>query len=193
MTSPPQQRLLHIALQLQQSALPVVQAYNARQAALGLEQVVTAERLSSLDGIAASLATIDALEGLVGEHRDAVQAWLLGATRQLTQALADLAPAEREAQARTLMASLQHQLDHLQRGLAARAAWIGAARAIFALARRGRESAPAAAGPVFADAADLQEAQRQGERLDAASAVQQRLLQESLERIRAGMADMRPH
>lgn len=193
MTFTPQHRLQHLALQLQQSALPVAHSYNARQAALGLEQVMTAERLSSLDGIAASLATIEALERLVEEHKDAVQAWLLAATRQLTRALDDLPPDARDAQARKLMVALQHQLDHLQRGLQARAAWIGAARAIFALARRGREQAPDAPGPVFASAADLLEAQRQGERLDAAAAVQHRLLEESLERIRAGMAHLLPH
>lgn len=193
MTSTAQQRLLHLSLQLQQSALPVAQAYNARQEALGLEQVMTAERLSSLDGIAASLATIAALESLVEEHKDAIHAWLLAATRQLARVLEDLPPDERETQARQLMASLQHQLDHLQRGLQARAAWIVAARTIFVLARRGREQAPHAPGPVFASEEDLLEAQRQGERLDAAAAVQHRLLEESLERIRAGMAHMRPH
>jgi hypothetical protein len=193
MTSAPQQRLLHLSLQLQQSALPMAQAYNARQAALGLEQVMTAERLSSLDGIAASLATIAALERLVEEHKDAVQAWLLAATRQLARALEDLPPGERDAQARPLMASLQHQLDHLQRGLEARATWIVAARTIFDLARRGREREPDAPGPVFASEDDLLEAQRQGKRLDAAAAVQHALLEESLERIRAGMGQMRPH
>lgn len=193
MTSTAHQRLLHLSLQLQQSALPVAQAYNARQAALGLEQAMTAERLSSLDGIDASLATIAALETLVEEHKDAIQAWLLGATRQLTQALQDLAPDERAAQARQLMASLQHQLDHLHRGLQARAAWIVAARTIFVLARRGREREPDAAGPVFASEEDLREARRQGARLDAAAAVQHRLLDESLERIRAGMAHLQPH
>jgi hypothetical protein len=193
MTSSFQLQLLRVTVQLQQSVLPVVEAYNARQTALRLEQVMTAERLSSLDGIAASLATIDALELFVEEHRAAVQAWLLVATQQLTTALDELDPGERAASGRSLTAALQHQLDHLQCGLEARADWIAAARAIFLLARRGRDSAPHVRGLVFASEEDVEEARRQGERLDAAAAVQHRLLEESLARIRAGMAHLRPH
>lgn len=192
MTLTPQQQFLQVALQLQHSAVALAKTYTARQSALGLDQVMTVERLSSFEGIEASLATIDALEQLVAEHKAAIQQSLLAFTHQLTTAMTELNEDERKEAADGLMAAVQTQLAHQHRSLSARAEWIDAARTIFTLARRGREYEPDADGPVFADEADLAEAGRQGQRMDAASAVEHQLLAEAAARIRTRMERLQP-
>jgi hypothetical protein len=189
---PPQQALVQLMLQLQRNGLALSQAYAARQTALELEKVVSVERLSSMDGVNTSLAAIDALEALVAEHRVLVQQWLVEATRQLVPVLEEHPEDQRREISDGLMASLQAQMEHQHLSLQARAEWIDAARTIFRLARRARELDPDVAHSLFADDADFDEAERQGERMDAAAAAEQRLQEALAARMRTRLEQLQP-
>jgi hypothetical protein len=192
MELPPQQALIQLMLQLQRNGLALSQAYAARQTALELEKVVTVERLSSMEGVHTSLAVIAALEALVEEHRVLVQQWLVEATRQLVPVLEEHPEDQRAAISEGLMAALQAQMQHQHLSLQARGEWIAAARTIFWLAQRARELDPQAERSLFADEADFIEAERQGERMDAASAAEHRLLEELAARMRARLEQVQP-
>lgn len=189
---PPQQALIQLMLQLQRNGLALSQAYAARQTALELEKVVTVERLSSMEGVATSLAVIAALEALVEEHRKLVQQWLVEATRQLVPVLEEHPEDQRAAISDGLMAALQAQMQHQHLSLQARGEWIAAARTIFRLAQRARECDPRVERSLFADEDDFEEAERQGERMDAASAAEHRLQEELAARMRARLEQFQP-
>ncbi|MFC5550675.1 hypothetical protein [Massilia aerilata] len=192
MELPPRQALIQLMLQLQRNGLALSQAYAARQTALELEKVVTVERLSSMEGVTTSLAVIAALEALVEEHRKLVQQWLVEATRQLVPVLEEHPEDQRKAISDGLTAALQAQLQHQHLSLQARGEWIDAARTIFRLAQRARERDPRVARSLFADEDDFEEAERQGERMDAASAVEHRLREQLAARMRARLAQFQP-
>jgi len=185
MPLPPQQALVQLMLQLQSNGLALSQAYAARQTALELEKVVTVERLSSMIGVQTSLAAIDALEALVAEHRALVQQWLVEATRQLVPVLEEHPEDQRQEISAGLQSALQAQMEHQHLSLQARGEWIDAARTIFVLARRARELDPDVERSLFADEADFDEAEHQGERMDAAAAAEQRLQEALAGRMRA--------
>jgi hypothetical protein len=189
---PPQQALVQLMLQLQSNGLALSQAYAARQTALALEKVVTVERLSSMAGVQTSLAVIDALEALVAEHRVLVQQWLVEATRRLVPVLEEHPEDQRKDIADGLTAALQAQMEHQHLSLQARAEWIDAARTIFRLAGRAREIDPDVERSLFADEADADEAGRQGERMDAAAAAEQRLQEALAARMRARLEQLQP-
>lgn len=186
-TFTPQQRLVQVALQLQHAGIPMAQAYMARQAELELDKVLSDARLSSFEGIATSLATLDTLEQLVAEHKAAWQGLMVEATRQYAVVLADMPEEERTETSRSWMASLNREMDAQHRSLAARADWIDAARTVCRLALRGREIAPTADGPVYADDDDIAELYRQYDRINAASEVEHQLMNERVARIKAGL------
>ncbi len=192
MPNPPQQALIQLMLQLQRNGLALSQAYAARQTALELEKVVTVERLSSMLGVQTSLAVIDALEALVAEHRVLVQQWLVEATRQLVPVLEEHPADQRREISDGLKSALQAQMEHQHLSLQARAEWIDAARTIFLLARRARERDPGVQYAVFADEADAGEAERQGERMDAAAAAEQRLQAALAARMRTRLEQLQP-
>jgi hypothetical protein len=192
MELPPQQALIQLMLQLQHNGLALSQAYAARQTALELEKVLTVERLSSMAGVHTSLAVIDALEALVEEHRVLVQQWLVEATRQLVPVLEEHPEDQRKEISDGLMAALQAQMQHQHLSLQARGEWMDAARTIFRLAQRARELDPLVERSLFADEADFIEAERQGERMDAASAAEHRLQEELAARIRARLEQVQP-
>jgi hypothetical protein len=192
MDLPPQQALIQLMLQLQRNGLALSQAYAARQTALELEKVVTVERLSSMEGVHTSLAVIAALEALVEEHRVLVQQWLVEATRQLVPVLEEHPEDQRKEISDGLMAALQAQMQHQHLSLQARGEWMDAARTIFRLAQRARELDPRGERSLFADEADLDEAERQGERMDAASAAEHRLREELAARMRARLEHVQP-
>ena len=185
MQLPPQQALVQLMLQLQSNGLALSQAYAARQTALELEKVVTVGRLSSMAGVQTSLAAIDVLEALVAEHRALVQQWLVEATRQLVPVLEEHPEDQRQEISAGLQSALQAQMEHQHLSLQARGEWIDAARTIFVLARRARELDPDVERSLFADEADFDEAERQGERMDAAAAAEQRLQEALAARMRA--------
>ena len=190
---PPQQALIQLMLQLQRNGLALSQACAARQTALELEKVVTVERLSSMEGVATSLAVIAALEALVEEHRKLVQQWLVEATRQLVPVLEEHPEDQRKEISDGLMAALQAQMQHQHLSLQARGEWIDAARTIFRLAQRARERDPRVERSLFANEDDFEEAERQGERMDAASAAEHRLQEELAARMRARLEQFQPH
>ena len=192
MPLPPQQALVQLMLQLQSNGLALSQAYAARQTALELEKVVTVERLSSMIGVQTSLAAIDALEALVAEHRALVQQWLVEATRQLVPVLEEHPEDQRQEISAGLQSALQAQMEHQLLSLQARGEWIDAARTIFVLARRARELDPDVERSLFADEADFDEAERQGERMDAAAAAEQRLQEALAARMRARLEQLQP-
>jgi hypothetical protein len=192
MQIPPQQALIQLMLQLQRNGLALSQAYAARQTALELEKVVTVERLSSMAGVQTSLAVIDALEALVAEHRALVQRWLVEATRQLVPVLEAHPQDQRREISEGLAAALQAQMEHQHLSLQARGEWIAAARTIFGLARRARELDPDVERSLFADEADFDEAGRQGDRMDAAAATEQRLQEALAARMRARLEQLQP-
>jgi hypothetical protein len=189
---PPQQALVQLMLQLQSNGLALSQAYAARQTALELEKVVTVERLSSMDGVQTSLAAIDALEALVAEHRTLVQQWLVEATRQLVPVLEEHPEDQRKEISEGLASALQAQMEHQHLSLQARGEWIAAARTIFGLAGRARALDPHVERSLFADEADFEEAERQGERMDAAAAAEQRLQEALAARMRARLEQLQP-
>jgi hypothetical protein len=193
MRIPPQQALVQLMLQLQSNGLALSQAYAARQTALELEKVVTVERLSSMHGVQTSLAVLDALEALVAEHRVLVQQWLVEATRLLVPVLEEHPADQRQEISDGLTSALQAQMEHQHLSLQARAEWIDAARTIFRLAGRARERDPGAAQALFADDADFDEAERQGERMDAAAATELRLQEALAARMRARLERLQPN
>ncbi|WP_230027647.1 hypothetical protein [Massilia sp. Bi118] len=192
MELPPRQALIQLMLQLQRNGLALSQAYAARQTALELEKVVTVERLSSMEGVATSLAVIAALEALVEEHRKLVRQWLVEATRQLVPVLEEHPEDQRKDISDGLMAALQAQMQHQHLSLQARGEWIDAARSIFRLAQRARELDPRVERSLFANEDDFEEAERQGERMDAASAAEHRLQEELAARMRARLEQFQP-
>jgi hypothetical protein len=147
-TLTPQQRLTHVALQLMRSALPLAQTYATHQAELRLELVLSEERLSSLEGLAASMETLARLERLVETHKATWRQWVVETTRQLTTVLEHFPEDERAETSQKLMAVLQWQIEAQHRSVSARAEWIDAAGNICRLAQQGRELEPAANGPV---------------------------------------------
>lgn len=191
-TLTPEQKLIQVALQLQQVAVPIAQTHMARQAALGLERVLTEAGLSTFEGIAASLASIDGMEALDAWHRTAWEAWMVEASRRYAVVLEEYPPDERAAESQGIMASLQREMQNQHRQRAARADWIDAARRICALARRGRELDPESPGIVLADDEDMMAFERQVARADAASALQRTLFDERAARIKAGMEKLQP-
>ena len=188
----PQQKLVQVSLQLQRAGLPLAQTYTARQAALELDQVLTEGRLASLEGIAASLATLDALEELDAWHRANWEHWMVEASRLYGAVLQAFPEHERGAEAAPLMATLQREMAAQHRGRAARADWIDAARSVCMLARRGREADPDTPGIVLSDDADIAEFERQLARVDAAAALQRAEFEERAARIQAGMDKLQP-
>lgn len=179
----PQQKLAHVALQMMRAGLPLAQTYATHQAELRLELVLSEERLSSLEGLAASLETLAQLERLVETHKAAWRQWVVETTRQLTTVLEHFTEDERAETSQKLMAVLQWQIAAHRRSVAARAEWIDAASIICRLAQQGREIEPAANGPVFANEEDLAEFHRQLARVDAAAAVEHQLFEEHAARI----------
>lgn len=192
MELPPRQALIQLMLQLQRNGLALSQAYAARQTALELEKVVTVERLSSMAGVATSLAVIAALEALVEEHRQLVQQWLVEATRQLVPVLEEHPEDQRKEISEGLKSALQAQMQHQHLSLQARGEWMDAARSIFQLAQRARELDPRVERSLFANEDDFEEAERQGERMDAASAAEHRLQEELAARMRARLEQFQP-
>lgn len=186
-TLTPQQRLVHVTLQMMNAGLPLAQTYAAHQAELRLELVLSEERLSSLEGIAASLETLARLERLVETHKAAWRQWVIETTRQLTTELEHFREDERAETSQKLMAVSQWQIEAHHRSLAARAEWIDAAGKICRLAQQGREIEPFANGPVFASEEDLAELHRQLARVDGAAAVEQQLFEEHAARVRHNM------
>jgi len=191
-TLTPQQKLVQVSLQLQQAAVPIAHTHMAKQASLGLEHVLTEARLSALDGIAASLESIDGMEALDAWHRSAWERWMLEASRRYAEVLEDYPPDERGAESQGIMASLQREMQNQQRQRSARADWIDAARRVCVLARRGRELDPKTPGIVLADDEDMAEFERQVACADAASALQQTLFEERAARIKTGMEKLQP-
>lgn len=178
---------------LMQSAVVIAQTLQQRQNALGLEQVLSIERLTSPDGIAASLRTIDTTEQLAADTRDVWQRWMLEVSGKISGALADFPDDRRTAESQGVMQTLAAQMAIQQRSQAARAEWIDAARAICHMAQRGRAIAPDAPldeVPLADD--DLDDWPRQWARIEAASQEEHRILEERAARIRAGMARMQP-
>jgi hypothetical protein len=184
--------LAAVVLQLQRNGLALSQAYAARQNALELEEVITPERLTSMQGVQTSLATIDALEALVAEYRTLAQNWLVEASRQMAAVLEEQPEERRLEFSEGWMSSLQTQMQHQHQSQQARAEWIDAARTIFTMARRAREADPDAEGSWFLDEGDWDEFDRQCERIDAAAAVEVKLQEELAVRLRAGMEQLQP-
>jgi hypothetical protein len=189
----PQQKLVQVALRLQRVAVPLAQTYMARQAALGLARVLTEERLSSLAGIDASLATLDELEALDAWHRAGWAHWMVEATRLYTAVLAEFPEPRRALESAPLMGSLQREMQARHRENAARDDWLDAARRVCVLARRGREVDADTPGIVLADDEDIAEFERQLARADAAAALQQAQFEQRAARIQAGMDRLGAH
>jgi len=192
-TLTPQQKLVQVALRLQRVAVPLARTYMARQAELGLAKVLTEERLSSLAGIDASLAAIDALEALDAWHRAGWERWMVEATRLYTAVLAEFPEPQRALESAPLMGALQREMQARHRENAARDDWVDAARRVCALARRGREIDAHTPGIVLADDADIAEFERQLARVDAVAALQQAQFEERAARIQAGMDRLGAH
>lgn len=191
-TLTPRQKLVQVSLQLQQMAAPTAQTHMAKQAALGLEHVLTEARLSTLDGIAASLASIDGAEALDAWYRNAWEQWMVEASRRYAAVLEEYPPDERAAESQGIMATLQREMQNQHRQREARADWIDAARRACVLARRGREMDPESPGIVLADDEDMAEFERQVARADASSALQRTLFEERAARIKANMEKLQP-
>jgi hypothetical protein len=153
----PDTPIIELAKRLAQVGAQVGQAYLAAEAELRLDLVLSRDRLSSTEGTAASLDVLERLTALTARHLAAYQRYVLAASAELTQAVAEL-PVDRQDEYRTgFVRALNQRLAEQGRFYEDRQRWIVAAQAICDLVESRRSTSTFGdEGIVFADEADAQ-------------------------------------
>ena len=139
--TPAETKLLEIARRYTTVSSQVSRAYEAEQAQMNLDVVLSYAQLSSSDGTLESLERISALAALTDAHKAAVEKIFLSCTTELTKALSELPEAEHGKYRDGILKSLHGQLAAQSQFYENRSKWIEAAREICTLLEDRRESA----------------------------------------------------
>ena len=133
-------RFIHLVQQIGIVGAKASNAYNEAQGNLKLDQVLTPSRLSSGDGIRASLDTLEHLSLLTSAHKAAFAKFMTGAVGQLAEVLSEL-PEQRGAELREgLVKSVNWNLNAQSILYAQREKWIAVAQDICKFVESRRES-----------------------------------------------------
>ena len=153
--TPAEINLIEVAKRYTSVSIQISQAYEAEQAKLNLDEVLSYVHLSSSDGTQESLENIARLAALTDKHKAAVEKVFLACATELTQALAELPAAQGEAYREGLLKSLHGQLAAQSQFYENRGKWVEAAREVCNLLEDQRESARfVGESIVFAEDAD---------------------------------------
>jgi hypothetical protein len=133
-------RFIQLAQQIGLMGVKASNAYNEAQASLELDQVLTVGRLSNSDGVGASLDTLEWLAALTSAHREAFAKFMTGAVSQLTAVLAEIPEQRAEAIRKSLVKSVNWNLNAQKIFYDQREKWIATAREICRLVESRRES-----------------------------------------------------
>lgn len=139
--TPAEIKLLEIARRYTTVSSQVSRAYEAEQAQMNLDAVLSYAQLSSSDGTLESLERISTVAALTDAHKAAVEKIFLACTTELTQALSELPEAQRDEYREGILKSLHGQLAAQSQFYENRGKWIEAAREVCTLLEEQRESA----------------------------------------------------
>lgn len=139
--TPAEINLLEIARRYTTLSSQVSRAYEAEQAQLNLDVVLSYAQLSSSDGTLESLERIATVAALTDAHKAAVEKIFLACTTELTKALSELPEPKREQYREGILKSLHGQLAAQSQFYENRSKWIEAAREVCTLLEAQRESA----------------------------------------------------
>lgn len=134
-----ERKIVEIARRYLLLSLQANQAYHVQQNTLGLDLVLSQERLETAEGTALSLAALASLSALTEAHRAAFQAVLLAASRELALASSALPAPLREQYHAKFLETTQWQLDAQSRFYANREHWLTTAIEICMLVEARRE------------------------------------------------------
>jgi hypothetical protein len=118
------------------AAMQAALAYNQAQAALDLENVLAAHRLTSQHGLAESRQTVAALAELTRQHKQVFSNFTTNATAQMVAATGQLPAEGRDQLAEQLFGSLNWNLSMQSQFYEGREEWIKAAAEALSLAER---------------------------------------------------------
>lgn len=130
MHSPTETRIVEIARRYLMLSLQANQEYSTRQSTLGLDMVLSQERLETAEGTALSLAALASLAALTAAHKAAFQTVLLTAAAEMAAASALLPQPLREQYHAKFLETTQWQLDAQSRFYAGREHWLTTATEI---------------------------------------------------------------
>lgn len=139
--TPTDSHLIEVAKRYVAIGVQISQAYNAEQAKLSLDKVLSYERLSSPEGTQESLVAIERLAALTDSHAAAMEKIFVSVTGDLSGALAALTERQQAEYRAGILKTLHGQLTAQSQFYANRKRWIEAAREICKLVETERENA----------------------------------------------------
>ncbi|KQU78397.1 MULTISPECIES: hypothetical protein [unclassified Rhizobacter] len=122
--------LIQIARRYSHIGMQVAKAYHQRQAELELDKVLMPERLSTPDGTATSIATLEELRELTATHRQAYQKLMVAFAGEMAKALEELPEAVRDAERDRIVPMLEWQFNAQREFYENRDRWIAAAEQV---------------------------------------------------------------
>lgn len=148
--------LIEVAKRLVAVSMQAAQAYNAAQAKLELDSVLSQERLSSTKGTDQSIAVLEQLEELTSAHKVAFEKIVLASSAAMSKPLSELPEDLRDEYRARLVATVNWHLSAQNEFYMNRQRWITAARDICSLIEARRTTSQfGEQGIVFAEDQDF--------------------------------------
>lgn len=194
MHHPSELTIIDIARRYLSVSVQANQAYQAAQQALSLDIVLSQERLQSTEGTALSLDALARLVALTEAHKTAFQAVVLGSSREMAAATAELPEELRARYTAKFLASTQWQLDAQSTFYAHREHWITTAVEVCSLIESRRATSTFSEhGVHFQDESDMDLFEILMARLDDAHCVEVEAYAVRMERLRNSLAVLGMH
>ena len=122
--------LIQIARRYSQLGMQVAKAYHQQQSELELDKVLMPERLSTPEGTAASISTLEELRELTATHRQAYQKLMVAFAGEMAKALEELPEAVRDVERDRIVPMLEWQFNAQREFYENRERWIMAAEQV---------------------------------------------------------------
>jgi hypothetical protein len=133
-------QLALVARHYTNAAVQISNAYNNEQAKLGLDAVLTPERLQTTEGTRESLAVLAQLRALTDAHKVAFGQYITASTRDINAAVEQLPQPQQDEQRNGMIASINRQLALQAEFYVNRDRWIVAAAGICELIEANRDT-----------------------------------------------------
>jgi hypothetical protein len=133
-------QLVLVARHYTNAAVQISNAYNNEQAKLGLDAVLTPERLQTTEGTRESLAVLAQLRALTDAHKVAFGQYITASTRDINAAVEQLPQTQQDEQRNGMIASINRQLALQAEFYVNRDRWIAAAAGICELIEANRDT-----------------------------------------------------
>lgn len=181
-------KLIEIGKRYAAIGIQVANAYAAEQSELQLDLLLSRERLSSREGTAESLSTINRLEELTKTHKEVFKKMLMASSAENAAVLAELSQAEQHERLLKLAEMLNWHLVSQSAFYEAREQWIDAAAKICNLVQSCRDTAIFSETVQFAEDEALDEFEAQMARIENAHQIEVSLMNEKIDRLSKALA-----